>query len=771
MSTVTSKLIVSLVDRLSAPARGLTGTIDRMTQASRNNAARLSAMRGRMLEAAGAGYALYQGLAAPLNAAMDFESAMADVRKVVDFETPEAFKQMGLDIREMSRNLPMAADQIAAIVAAAGQSGIANSELLAFTEIAAKVGVAWDMAAGQTGEALAKLKTALGRSVADTASLADAINHLGNNSAAAAPDILNVVSRVAPMASQFGLTAEEVAAMGAAMVGSGFGAEVASTSLLNMGRALTKGAGATARQREAFELLGLSSAQVAKDMQVNAVGTIQNVLERLREVPDHLRAAAISDIFGDEARALGPLIENSQLLAEVMAMVADRTAYAGSAQAEYNERAKTTANALQLFRNRVNDLAIAVGNALVPGLNRILDVLGPVVTSIADLAQRYPVLTQAIVATTASIVAFRVAAIGAQFAGLFMKGALLDIGIAALSAARGLGRIAFAPVIGGFNRLRAAMVSYAATAAIIGHGGAMKTVGASLLGLLNPLKLVTGAFRALRLAVIGTGVGAILVGIAAAGTWIYNNWSGISRMFTAFGSAFLEAIAPVRPALDPVIDGISGLVTWVGNLLGPVDGLGATWFAMGRAAGTAVGDIVVAIVELPGKIAAFAGEMLEAGKKLGRAIYDGVVEVIAELVSYIKSAISNAISSAGSAARNLASRLTFGLVGGDDGVDGARASGGPVRAGGTYLVGERGPELFSPGRSGIISPHEAYAAAKAGSSTTTNRNRTMAPVINNNITINGATMSLQQLASEVERRISDGVRRTVEGAFGDGVYA
>jgi phage-related minor tail protein len=33
---------------------------------------------------------------------------------------------------------------------------------------------------------------------------------------------------------------------------------------------------------------------------------------------------------------------------------------------------------------------------------------------------------------------------------------------------------------------------------------------------------------------------------------------------------------------------------------------------------------------------------------------------------------------------------------------GARANGGPVSSGQTYMVGERGPELFVPGRSGTI---------------------------------------------------------------------
>jgi hypothetical protein len=41
------------------------------------------------------------------------------------------------------------------------------------------------------------------------------------------------------------------------------------------------------------------------------------------------------------------------------------------------------------------------------------------------------------------------------------------------------------------------------------------------------------------------------------------------------------------------------------------------------------------------------------------------------------------------------------------GISGTRASGGPVMGGGTYLVGERGPELFTPGTSGSITPNSA----------------------------------------------------------------
>src|SRR5690606_11161889 len=43
-------------------------------------------------------------------------------------------------------------------------------------------------------------------------------------------------------------------------------------------------------------------------------------------------------------------------------------------------------------------------------------------------------------------------------------------------------------------------------------------------------------------------------------------------------------------------------------------------------------------------------------------------------------------------------------VGQAPGVDGARASGGPVWKGGSFLVGENEPEVFTPNESGTITP-------------------------------------------------------------------
>jgi hypothetical protein len=45
---------------------------------------------------------------------------------------------------------------------------------------------------------------------------------------------------------------------------------------------------------------------------------------------------------------------------------------------------------------------------------------------------------------------------------------------------------------------------------------------------------------------------------------------------------------------------------------------------------------------------------------------------------------------------------------------GFKANGGPVTGGGTYMVGERGPELFVPNTSGMIVPHEALQGGGGG---------------------------------------------------------
>ncbi|MBP1852109.1 phage tail tape measure protein [Rhizobium halophytocola] len=773
MSVLTSRLIISLLDRASAPARAVATSIDRMHSRIEANNKRIGEMRGRMVEAGAVAYGLAHAISAPVKAAMAFESSMADIRKVVDFDGEGSFKAMGEQIRALSLRMPMTADGIAQIVAAAGQSGVANDELLRFAEVAAKVGTAWDISASETGEALAKLKTALGRSVADTESLADAINYLGNNSAASAPQILQVVKRVAPMASQFGMTAEQVAAIGAAMTGAGFEAEVASTSLLNVGRALTKGASATKRQEAVFDKLGLSATNVAKRMQKDAVGTLQDVLLKINKLPAATRAAAISDLFGDEARALGPLISNGKLLSDVLAMVADKANYAGSANQEFETASKRTANSMALFNNRMTDLAVSIGDALLPALNQIVDVLGPIVTTLSDLAQRYPHLTTAIVATTAALVAFRIASLAASFSFAWMRGGMLLAGLGGLRALKlaisGVGLVA-APFGMAMKAARTGLVGFAAASSVAGIGPTLKIMATGLMSALNPLRLVRLALVGLRVALIGSGIGIALLAIGAAGAWIYNNWQGISSAFAAFGQAFMKAIEPVMPMIQPVIDGLSELFNWIGDLLGPVDQMSGSWAGWGAAAGKAVGDVIVAVVGLPAKILAVAQDMAAAGASLIQSLWDGAVAKFDAFIAWVGAIPRRIRDAIGSI--NLSNVISLpklpSWLGGRPAppappvAHGARAAGGPIVGGRTYLVGEEGPEMITASRSGYV--HNARQTAgmmPPGSG----------PTVNIKMILNGITDPGQiadQLIAILNRRLKSEING-LQGDLGYGV--
>ena len=402
MSVIESKLIVSLFDRVSGPARGLFGTMNRLRGAADNFAASqrrlaspITGTLGRIAAIGAAYIGVAQGIRATAGAAIEFESAFADVKKVVEASDSQ-FANMRQTILKLSKTIPITASGFAAIYAAAGQSGLANEELESFAEATAKVATAWETPVGETGEALAKIKTALGRSVTDTVLLADAINEIGNTSAANAPALLEYTNRVAAFAETAGFSAEQALAFGGAMIGSGFEPEVAATSFRNLTKALTTGENATKRQRAAFKQLGLDGIKVAKGMQKDAVKTTLSVLNRLKKLPEWQQISVMEAVFGSEARALAPLLKSTDELQRLLGTVSKQTNYAGSSFKEYEIRAKTTANALQLLRNNLAAIGIEMGDRMLPAINDAAAGVLDLLKSLGDRATPLDQLWQAI---------------------------------------------------------------------------------------------------------------------------------------------------------------------------------------------------------------------------------------------------------------------------------------------------------------------------------------------------------------------------------------
>lgn len=314
-----------------------------------------------------------------VQAAVDFESAMADVAKVVDGLRDEngnltdTYYAMSDSIVQMSKNIPMAAEDLAAITASAGTAGIAAEELTTFTETAAKMGVAFDTTAEQAGDWMAKWRTSFTMSQEEVAALADQINYLSNNSASTASEISTIVTAVGPLGDVAGISAAQIAALGSTMVGVGVQQDVAATGIRKLATTMVAGSSATKAQATVLQQLGLDATEMAQRMQTDAEGAILTFLEAVSKLPEAEQAAALKNYFGQESvGAIAPLLTNLDVLRERFEMVADAQLYAGSMDAEYAARAATTANNIQLYENRIAALKIQIGNYLLPVVNKVL---------------------------------------------------------------------------------------------------------------------------------------------------------------------------------------------------------------------------------------------------------------------------------------------------------------------------------------------------------------------------------------------------------------
>ena len=384
---------------------------------------KFSAAKGNFLEATLMAGAIAAPLIEATHEAIQFESVMADVKKVVDFDTPEQFKAMSGDILKLSTELPMAAEGIAQIVAAGGQSGIAREDLLSFAESATKMGIAFDITADQAGDMMAKWRTAFKMNQEEVVALADKVNYLGNTTAASAPLISEVVTRIGPLGEVGGVASGEIAALGASIVGTGTSSEIAATGIKNLILGMSAGAGATKSQAAAFASLGMTAEDVASRMQVDAKGAIIDVMKAIQALDADKQAATLQDLFGKESiGAIAPLLGNLENLQENFDKVADATKYAGSMEQEYAARSQTTESQIQLAKNTLDAVAVTIGSALLPAVGQVFASIAPVLTSIAEWASRNEELVVIIAGVAAGIAALIVTIAGMT---LIVQGAAL----------------------------------------------------------------------------------------------------------------------------------------------------------------------------------------------------------------------------------------------------------------------------------------------------------------------------------------------------------
>lgn len=374
------------------------------------------------------------------NAAAEFEKDMADVVKYVsgladksgkisdtiwgkdkngnDVTFLDNYEKVKDIILDLSTQIPMTAKDLTRLAAAAGQSGKGINDLFdidvngnigGFLKDVAMVSAAMDITADQAGDWGAKWEKSLSMNHDEIMVLFDQINYLGANSATTAAEIASVVNEVASLGQVAGMDPAATAAMADAMLAMGVDTGVASTSINRMFVNMSKGASATKRQKEAWKELGLTATGVAKDMQVNAAGTIQKVLEQIAKMPAERRVSVLNDLFGQWAiKGAAKMTGNLQPYLDALKMVNNADLYEGSMEREFIIKASTSAaidtrmsNSLYAFREELGESFLPAKKQLALTVIEIMNNLRGNMPQLSQLAQKFAaVLSKAI--TTAA---------------------------------------------------------------------------------------------------------------------------------------------------------------------------------------------------------------------------------------------------------------------------------------------------------------------------------------------------------------------------------
>lgn len=597
MATI-GTLVINIIGDSSQFRDSIEESIKTMQRAERQ-----VARSARNIEKLGQG--LMIGLTAPLmlisgyatKAAIDWEDAFAGVRKTVE-GTEEQLAELARGIRDMAREIPTAAPELADIAAMAGQLGIQREAILGFTRTMADLAVATDLAGEQGATALAQFANVMQMSQRNFDRLGATIVALGNNSATTESRIAEFGQRIAAAGRIAGMAEAEVLAIGAAMASVGVEAEAGGTAVQKMLIAMTQAVAQGSDKLNVFAATaGMSAQEFATLWREDAAAAFTSFVEGLGRAGD--QAFVILERLGMTdsrlTKAFLSLANAGDLLRRTVDL-GNRAWEENTALAvEAAERYRTLASQLRINRNRLQEVAITLGESLAPVVESFLDLIQPIINGLHRLATAFyqapPVIRRTVIAM-------------------------------------GLLAVSIGPVLWGYSKVvtlsatlisaKRAMVNWVGklVTAFAGLRAGTMTVGQALVGVFGRTGLIVGGI--LALASVAVYVAANWDRFAQVAARV---WSGISAvvLYAAFlvvrgVGIIVSAMGAIVPALRPAGQAIRG---WADSLKASAGA--AMSSARTAAAVQEVADSAQATAEVGQRAAAAQEDLAESMEAAGKA--------------------------------------------------------------------------------------------------------------------------------------------------------
>ncbi|SUB23931.1 phage tail tape measure protein [Avibacterium avium] len=582
------------------------------------------------------------------NSAIQFESAMADVKKVVDFKSPEGFANLSKDILNLTRTLPMTAEELAAITAAGGQLGVAEEDLKDFTTTIAKMSVAFDMSAEDSGDAMAKLANVYKIPIKEIGKLGDAINELSNSSPAKASDIVSTLGRIGGVAKQFGLSENAAAALSSSFISLGKAPEVAGTAINGMLTKLMTADKGGKKFQEALQSMGLNAKDLKKAIGQDAQGALTSFLKQIQKLPKEKQMGALVDLFGLEyADDVAVLARNVEVLEGSLKTLQEtdengKAKYLGSMEKEFAARSATTENNLKLLSNSFTEIKTTLGSVLLPVINNVVNSIKPLIYWITDLLAKNPAIAEGLLYVAGGL--------AAAFTGFSALTAVINgVGFVWVSVGTTITKIA--SFIGGTFNFVSRSFGVITTGLKIG-GRLIAVVGGQFFKMgvmfVKALAMMGKAFltNPIGLAITAIAVGAYLIyqywePISA---WFSNLWTKVSGYFQNFCTwvqgIWNGATEWVSSAWAGVTDFFSGLLdnilSFFNSGIGNITATILNWSPLGLFQQVFSTVLSWFGIDIPSKFSDFGRNMIDGLVNGIKNAWEGAKQIVSDLGNGIK---------------------------------------------------------------------------------------------------------------------------------------
>lgn len=380
-----------------------------------------------------AGATILAGLGVSMKAAADFEGAMRSVNTMMGL-SQEEFTDFSKEVQALAANLGVSAVDSAKALYQAISAGVPKENVLTFLEIATKAAIGGMTDTETAVDGLTTVINAFKLPISDAQRVADIMFTTVKGGKTTFDELSASIFQVAPIAAASGVKFEEVAAALATMTKQGVPTKIATTQLRQAMVSLSK---PTADMNKVIQELGYESGQTMLE-ELGLAETL-NVLRESTGGSNEMLMKMFGSVEAGQA-VLALTGRNAKMFTKDLAAMDSAT---GAATDAFEQMEESTSRQMAALKASFMDIAISIGNVLLPILKDIVDSVKPIIENIRTWMEENPELSKTIVIAVAVIggllavlgpLLIMLPAVGAAFTMLLGPVGIVIAAIAALIA-------------------------------------------------------------------------------------------------------------------------------------------------------------------------------------------------------------------------------------------------------------------------------------------------------------------------------------------------